>query len=540
MKIQRVTLFIGALPAACWALAQAAKSSRVAAGSKWAAMAAIALSLSGVAGCGSVRLYSETRNKQGTEAQEAWAKVDLGQMITTDRANLKKLLDLELATQDQLASGIRNHRLRGLVEGKVGQDLVKPTNDLLNQLVGPADKFKAVQERLGELRSNSRKLESRRESFDGLPFGAPSCDEVKDGAIPPAIKTAISGLSDGRKAGFKFLVEELATICQEVGEAGDTEAGAIKAYRELGGEMATAVRQWEIDEAALDAIRGQEAPRKVAYKVARDEYDKAVADYERDSTLLAKVQEKAGAVREAAAGLAELQDALSVELLSEGRLKSIDSFFKTVAATDPAADLPKDANRTAAALALLPDLVDNSRETLAEAKKPLALPLLMRRNYEQLRLEAATREIAARQAMVDLSRDLMDAIYLEAGQVSQAARSFHGAGVDEDSSDTVLAVFDAKNPNKNQKEHLYNAAARYLDAVNRLEARRYKLQYMRIAATHELALAYSEVNLKQWESLIGTTVNQVADYSAGGIKSQDIMDLINAAGLIYIGVGVNK
>jgi hypothetical protein len=63
---------------------------------------------------------------------------------------------------------------------------------------------------------------------------------------------------------------------------------------------------------------------------------------------------------------------------------------------------------------------------------------------------------------------------------------------------------------------------------------------MRIAATHELALAYSEVNLKQWESLIGTTVNQVADYSAGGIKSQDIMDLINAAGLIYIGVGVNK
>lgn len=511
--------------------------------SKWAAMAAIALSLSALAGCGSVRLYSETRNKQGTEAKEAWAKVDLGMMVTTERENLKKLLDLELETQDQLATGIRNHRLRGLVEGKVGEALVKPTNDLLKQLVGPADAFQKVQETLGELRTSSRTLETRREAFEGLPFDAPSCDEVQDGSVPAAIETAISNASPGRQAVFRSLVEELAKTCKEVGEAGDTEAGAIEAieaYRQLGGEMAKAVKQYDTDKAALDAVRGNEAPLKVAYKAARDEYDKAVADYERDSTLLAKVQEKASAVREAAAGLAELQDAFAVELLAEGRLKSIDSFFKTVASTDPAADLPKDANRTAAALALLPDLVDKSREALAEAKKPLAFPLLMRRNYEQLRLEAAKREIAARQAMVDLSRDLMDAIYLEAGQVSHAARSFRDAGVGEDSSVTILAVFDARNTKKDQRELLYNAAGRYLDALNRLEARRYKLQYMRIAATHERALAYSEVNVKQWESLIGTTVNQVGDYSAGGIKSQDIMDLINAAGLIYIGVGVNK
>ena len=365
---------------------------------------------------------------------------------------------------------------------------------------------------------------------------------MKDGSVPAAIETAISKESPGRQATFKFLVQELANTCNEVGAAGDTDTGAkeaIEAYKTLGGEMAKAVEQYETDKAALDAARGNEAPLKDAYKAARDEYDKAVADYERDSTLLANVQEKASAVRDAAAALAELQDAFSVELLAEGRLKSIDSFFKTVASTDPA-ELPKDANRTAAALALLPDLVDKSRKALAEAKKPLAFPLLMRRNYEQLRLEAAKREIAARQAMVDLSRDLMDGIYLEAGQVSHAARSFHDAAVVEDSSVTMLAAFDARNTDKNQRELLYSAAGRYLDALNRLEARRYKLQYMRIAATHERALAYAEVNLKQWESLIGTTVNQVGDYSAGGIKSQDITDLINAAGLIYIGVGVNK
>jgi hypothetical protein len=119
-----------------------------------------------------------------------------------------------------------------------------------------------------------------------------------------------------------------------------------------------------------------------------------------------------------------------------------------------------------------------------------------------------------------------------------ASRSFTAAGLSGTSTDTVLAAFGSSD--KNKKEQLYDGAARYLDALNRLEARRYKLEYMRLAATHELSLTYSEVNLKQWEALIGTTVTQVADYSAGGIKAEDITNLINAAALIYIGVGVNK
>jgi hypothetical protein len=495
--------------------------------SKWVALAAIGLSLSGLAGCGSFRLYNETREKQGTTAKDAWAKVDLGAMVTTERANLKKLLDLELETQDQLATGIRNNRLRALVEGKVGEGLVAPTNDLLVRLVGDGG-FQTVS-------TNRRKVASRREAFEGLlPIPAPSCDDVNDGRIPPAVATAMSGLSAGRKAAVTFLIQELDAACKEQGAAAD----AMEVYKTFGGEMQKAVAQYESDKKALDTIRNEAAPLKKKYLEARAAYDEAVAAYERDSTLLAKVQEKANAVREAAAGLAELQDAFSIQLLSEGRLKSIDSFFKTVASTDPKADLPKDANRTAAALALLPDLVDKSRESLAEAKKPLTFPLLMRRNYEQLRLEAATREIAAREAMVALSRELADAIYAEASQLSMASTSFTTAGLSGTSTDTVLAAFGSSD--KNKKEQLYDGAARYLDALNRLEARRYKLEYMRLAATHELSLTYSEVNLKQWEALIGTTVNQVADYSAGGIKAQDITDLINAAALIYIGVGVNK
>lgn len=506
--------------------------------SKSAAFVIMGVSLSLLTGCSSLRLYDEMREKQGATAKEAWAKVDLTAMVKTDRANLTKLLDLELETQDQLATGIRNNKLRALVEGKIGEDVVKPTNDLLTQLVGPADQFKKVQSSLGELRTNARKLQSRRDAFEGLPFDAPSCEEIKNGKTPVTIETAIAKLSAGRKAIYQSLVQELDAACKEVKEAGDADAGTINAYRALGGEMAAAINQYETDKASFDAERGKDASLKLAYKAAREEYDAAVAAYELDSTKFQEVKEKAETLRQAAAGLAELQDAFSIQLLSEGRLKSIDTFFKTVASTDPEKDLPKDTSRTAESIALLADLVDKSSEAFAEAKKPHSYPLLMRRNYEQFRLEAATREIVSRKAMVDLSRQLMDAIFFEAVQVQNASESFRDAGVNDRSTETVLAAFSSTD--KNKKELLYNGTARYLDAVNRLDARRYKLQYMRIAAIHERALAYTEVNLKQWESLIGTTVNQVADYSAGGIRSQDITALINAVGLAYIGVGVNK
>jgi hypothetical protein len=91
-----------------------------------------------------------------------------------------------------------------------------------------------------------------------------------------------------------------------------------------------------------------------------------------------------------------------------------------------------------------------------------------------------------------------------------------------------------------QREALLRAAAQYLDVLDRLEAQSYQLRYKRIAAHHEKALAYAEVSAKQWESLIGTAVNQVADYSATGFKPEQVSNFLNTIGILSIGVGVNK
>jgi hypothetical protein len=181
-------------------------------------------------------------------------------------------------------------------------------------------------------------------------------------------------------------------------------------------------------------------------------------------------------------------------------------------------------------------LLDEAKQALADSKKPLAMPLLIRRNYEELRLQAAQREIAARETMVSLSRQLIDAVYDEAHELSRVVK-LGEEGLRSLQDKRFLDAFSQAKGE--QRVHLYTAVARYLDVINRLDARRYKLEYMRIAASHELSLAYAEVNMKQWQSLIGTTVQQAADFSGSGIKADQIINLLNAAGVVWIGAGVN-
>jgi copper homeostasis protein CutC len=102
----------------------------------------------------------------------------------------------------------------------------------------------------------------------------------------------------------------------------------------------------------------------------------------------------------------------------------------------------------------------------------------------------------------------------------------------------MATVFD--NASADEKVTLYSALANYVDAVSRQEVKWRKAEVKRLSTYHEMTLAYAEVNLKQWSSLIDTSVQQVGDSAAGGIKSESITNLLNTIGIFYIGHGVNK
>jgi len=91
-----------------------------------------------------------------------------------------------------------------------------------------------------------------------------------------------------------------------------------------------------------------------------------------------------------------------------------------------------------------------------------------------------------------------------------------------------------------EKNYLLTATVKYLDAVNRFSALREKLDRRRIAAGYDRSLAYSAVNVQRWQSLISVTTDQVADFYAAGFKPETIANLVHAASLLWIGIGVNK
>ena len=199
---------------------------------------------------------------------------------------------------------------------------------------------------------------------------------------------------------------------------------------------------------------------------------------------------------------------------------------------------------------LLPNLIDQSKRALAAAKKPLVTPYILELNYHQLNLEAAKRDIAASEAIVDHSGQILDVLLYQALQLRLARGELNAAIVPDPKMPQKTEVVATKYAGKSlamafkeaspsEQHQLYSATARYLDSLNRLDAKRYKLEYVRIADFHNRSLAYAEVNTKQWESLIGTSVGQLQEYGAGGIKPEQAAGLVNTLMLFWIGIGVN-
>lgn len=302
---------------------------------------------------------------------------------------------------------------------------------------------------------------------------------------------------------------------------------------------------YEGDIAELDAAKAVAKPLIKEYQAALTAYENAQKQ-KTTSDLAQKVQEAAKTLQEKADILASAQDAFSMQFIAKEKLESLENFVKAVTEAPSDGKPPEGANRATLAFILIPDLVDNAIKSLEDAKRPLALPLLIRRNYEQLRLEAANREIASREAKVKLSREMLDVAYEQALQLWLANNALNHIVIGQPDMPDVrrfhnvqfLDAVDETSPA--EKELIYDAAARYLDSVNRLTAKRYKLEYKRVATVHELSLAYAEVNMKQWNALIDAVVGQVAEASALGIKEESVTNLLNMLGIFWIGHGVNK
>lgn len=503
---------------------------------RWQQLGALLIAAGMLSGCGSLRLYSEVRDKQGMAARKAWTEVDLSSLISTERGNLKNLLDAELETQTRLATAIRNNELRGMVEAASLQEgLVDPVKARLSQVAGPdaVAQVTASRARLASFRRQTIQLDVIAEEFGFKGLALPTCAAVANGATPDALERWRKAATEQDRTAVDLALAELRRACAR------PENDIVQAvYTGLGGEVGAALREHADDAAAMRRSEDRATPLKTAYQVALAAYKQALSESEATPESQDKVKAALARLDQAVAALGSASDALSARFLSKERLDALDSFVDAVTESKGDGSVPEGANKATVAFILLPGLLDDARQSLAAARKPLALPLLMRRNHERLKLEAATREIEARQAKLRLSKEIVETLYEQAVALWLADRDLATVGVKALHARKFTEAFSAAGAN--EKELLYHSASRYLDVLNRLSARRYRLEYLRIATSHELSLAYAEINARQWQSLIGATVEQVAAYGASGIKAESVSSLLNTIGVFWIANGVNQ
>lgn len=502
-----------------------------------------------IAGCSSFRIHSEVRDKQGQTAQEALKKVDLSGIFTTASDNLKKQLQTELESQDKMGAAIRAQELEAIVlSDNLNESLVTPLDNKLMKLTG-AKTWRDAQQRMEDSRKSAEsdaaiKLnqESMAKIFQRNLLPVPSCDDLTQGKIPTQIQQAMLKWNEARDT--KRLASIGAALDQSKKLCGQSQVSKWPWTAFADSDFEIALLQAKHDKAEYDNLKKTSQELRDAYKTARAAYDAAVKEAKSDSSRVSLVAEKAAELDNAIDKLDKAKDALSLQFISSERIDAVREIVDVVLQGAKDGKVPDNAGHAQAAFILIPQQMDEFKSALAAAKTPLIAPLAVRKNFEQIKLDAATRELALLQRRVELSEQIVEAQYSEMQMLDRASRQLHEEpSKGKPSLDTLYGgrpVIEAfSKASGADATRLYDAAATYLDDLARLEPAIYKLKYQRLATYHQVSLIYAETNTRHWMNLISASTNQVAESASGGIKPETITQAIQAATLFWIGNGVN-
>lgn len=495
------------------------------------------------AGCGT--FYSETRDKQGQAAKAAWQKVDLASQIAVPRKNHAALLDKQLQVEESLVLARREQLARGMATGgTVEATLASPVRADLQRLAGGRDQARQWLDALDDEAFARKALLKFDTEFQRFGLEMPPCDQFSKAETRAALDAWVAQQPAAKAQAVKVAIQGAGAACN------DKRLRATGSLALGNSELQQTRDATKQATEALAAKRAASLDQRNLFRAAKAEYDAAAAALAADPTASRdRVQAAARKLQELAARLSGLQDAFSVRFISQEQQKSLDELLSTIldtpAGTTPAAD----SSRAAMALVLLPDLVDSARTSLADARKPHLVPFVLAKELARIRADAAARDVSAQETAVGLQQQKL-------ARQTERVRTLRDADINLGLVDAALlngSAAHALSPVRqmpdtrdkaaskalDDKIRLWKAAAFYLHARGQLEADVGKLDYQVNALEYGRALAYAESNIAQWNTLISTSVDQMAAFGAAGIKSEDVVALLNSLTLLWIGKGVN-
>lgn len=519
---------------------------------RFARLAGMLVAAAAVSGCANLYLHSDTRQRQAETTNKAWAEIEQESLFKTERENLTKLAQAEQQTQVRVAAAIREYLAAVITApGRDGEDaqarekravgsvVVKRALSEFAALVGPLDTYdkrvKAADE-LAPIENSIAGLATRLQGVDSPILG---CADLGDGpALPQKAQEWLDTLTGPARSGANDSLRTLREDCKRLNETKAAQSAAGVDASPVGA-MKAAIDQRNADRRELALQQAVFQSAKARYVAALKAYAAAEAAAQSpssDATVAAKVGKAAESLRTEIDLLRGLNNALAQEFIANETLDSIDGSLSAIAA-GKAGD---DAKKGVVFAVQAPALIDRYQAALAQAKKPLVLPLLIRRNAEQLQRDAAAADVKLLQAKVDTSERIVGAVQAEATALRRAVRELEDAGQLKPAALSQPWAEALASTSDKSKQLLLSGTARYLDAASRLEGERFRLEYARIALDHQRGLAYAEVSVAQWANLIGAGVGQLDAFAKGGIDKAVLTDLAKIIGLFWIGHGVNQ
>jgi hypothetical protein len=463
-------------------------------------------------------LHSETREKQSIAAKDAWKKVDLESQLATARKAEAQILFEQLRTEDDIQRARRDALARGMAYGgTVNTKLLAPIEKELMRLFVPNDAKRSLAEAENWLTAREDQADARR-AFDKFDL-----EFRRAGLEPPTCKSVENATPQEPAEAWAGIV----SACRHPKlNAADSyplpESGALKEQHrsivDAASELATA------KSASLN--------QRNIYRAAVKAYDEELAKLERDPTAgrdrLNEARDKVGKAMKALEAIEKAgADAFASKVMAEARLDMLNKQLSSPA------------------LAAGVELVDETRVALANAKQPRLAPLVVAKNLETVKADAAKRDADIQLRKEQLLRDQLKWMTAKVRALVDAHAFAEKADANADLATMLRPQDPAQLKDKDRKSilqtkaNVWKAAAMYLDSEGRMTAEINKIDYQLRALEHEKALSYAESSIGQWNTLIVSVIEQQVEYGAAGIRQADITALINSLALLWIGVGVN-
>lgn len=180
-------------------------------------------------------------------------------------------------------------------------------------------------------------------------------------------------------------------------------------------------------------------------------------------------------------------------------------------------------------------LVNATKEIQDSSTRVKLVPLIFEQERLKLEIDRVQRAVNRGKQKLDLLEKQRAVLIAEGLKLIAAKNSLTKASISNPTSD-VNSLLTASNT----KGYVIHALLVWAESIAVDKLRQEEIEITLISLDHEQALDASEYALNLWKHVIASPLQELVGYHSSGLTSEDIANLIHAAGLAGIAIGVNR